>query len=318
MSAIDLRILLHAVRVGGDRDAPFALADWLEEHGDEAGRARAEYIRLDERARCDPAMAGQVWVEDRLAELRLEYGPAWLGPLGAMRGAGHWTLSRGLLWVWLRPAVLKRDRLAAVAEMAASGWMEGVRCEGWKRRHLVRLFGCAEIARLPALEVLNSRGPAPLEVLAANKHAADLAWLRIVHCGVQDEVLRELARSSRLASLRTLELPFNRLTSQGLTWLARSGLLSGLRTLNLEANRIGPRGARELINADGLPPLELKLAFNRLRCRGAVHLAGSRGLGRLRTLDLGWNGIGPEGRTALASSPYAGAGCVIRVEGNAT
>ena len=48
--------------------------------------------------------------------------------------------------------------------------------------------------------------------------------------------------------------------------------------------------------------LHLKLAFNRLRCRGARHLAGSPMLARLASLDLAWNGIGPDGGAALAAA----------------
>ena len=128
MSAIDLRILLHAVRVGGDRHAPFALADWLEEYGDEAGRARADYIRLDERARLDPAMAGQIWAEDRLAELRLEYGPVWLGPLAAL--PGEWGFNRGLLTYRFSAAALL-EQPAPSEEMARHAeWLEEIQPRG--------------------------------------------------------------------------------------------------------------------------------------------------------------------------------------------
>src|SRR5262245_56805489 len=43
----DLASLLSACKETPDDDAPrLVLADWLEEHGDEEGRARAEFVRV--------------------------------------------------------------------------------------------------------------------------------------------------------------------------------------------------------------------------------------------------------------------------------
>src|SRR5262245_59429136 len=46
----ELLALLRAAKRQPDDDAPrLVLADWLQEHGDDEDRARAEYIRLDLR-----------------------------------------------------------------------------------------------------------------------------------------------------------------------------------------------------------------------------------------------------------------------------
>ncbi|MBY0456405.1 MAG: TIGR02996 domain-containing protein, partial [Gemmataceae bacterium] len=43
----DRDALLAAIRANPDEDTPrLAFADWLDEHGDEADRARAEFIRV--------------------------------------------------------------------------------------------------------------------------------------------------------------------------------------------------------------------------------------------------------------------------------
>jgi uncharacterized protein (TIGR02996 family) len=300
----DLALLLEAARRSDDPQIGLVLADWLEEFGNEADHARAEYIRLDHRARHDPDMAGQSWVEQRLAELRGAQEMAWLGPLATLRGVQRWTLHRGLLWIWTRPAILKRDRLRLLAECASTGWLHGIRCEGWKTRHLRRLFASAHLKGLPALEILHSRGPTPLLDLARNKAVGQLERLRVLHGGVSDGELRRFLESTYLTNVHIFELPFNRLSTRGLVWLSRAALLEQLTELNLEANRIGPRGVVALVESPRLPPLHLKLAFNRVRDRGAVRLARLPGLTRLRSLDLGWNAIGPEGLACLRQSPY--------------
>ncbi|MFQ3592823.1 MAG: hypothetical protein SNJ82_06485 [Gemmataceae bacterium] len=304
MSESELAVLLEAVRKSEEPAISLVLADWLEEFGDEAGRARAEYIRLDHRARHDAELSGQLWVEQRLAEIRGVYGPAWLGPLAALRGLTHWTLHRGLLWVWLRPAILKGDRLALVAMQARFVWLKVFRSGGWKRRDLRKLFAASSLKGISAIEILNSRGPTPVGTLMRNRAIEQLQRLRILHGALGDASLRRIAHSLEGGALHALELPFNRIGSPGLVWLARSRLLARLEVLNLEANRIGPRGLVALVRSPHLPKMHLKLAFNRVRGRGAERLAQLPGLARLRSLDLGWNGIGAAGLDRLRSSPY--------------
>ncbi len=299
MLSADVSAILRAVRRGDDPSAALALADWLEENGvTEADAGRAEHIRLDLRARSGE-LPGQVWIEDRLNELCQIHGPAWLGKAHALRGVQRWALERGLVWVWLRPTILKKGRLAEVAHLAAGGWLAGVRCEGWGRKALARLFESPLLAGVPALDVMN--GDAPVQRLAASPHLSSLERLRLANCGLDARGLARLGRAPHLVSLETLEAPFNRVGSAGLAALCASRLLPRLLRLDLEANRVGPRGVRAL--APVMPPgLHLKLPFNRVRCRGARHLAASGRLAGLASLDLAYNGIGPEGGAALASA----------------
>ena len=300
----ELAVLLEAVRKSDEGQIGLVLADWLEEFGDDAERARAEYIRLDYRARHDAGLSGQIWVEQRLAELRGAHGAAWMGPLATLRGVPHWTLNRGLLWVWVRPAILKRGRLRLIAELAQTGWLQGIRCEGWRRRHLRKLFASPDLKGISALEVLNSRGPTPVATLMRNPARENLERLRILNGGLTDVALRRIVHGVEFGELLALELPFNRLTSQGVVWLARSTVLGGLEELNLEANRIGPRGLLAVARSRHLGSLRLKLAFNRVRGRGAERLAELPGLSRLASLDVGWNGIGAAGLATLRASPH--------------
>ncbi|MBY0228211.1 MAG: hypothetical protein K2W96_02905 [Gemmataceae bacterium] len=299
----DLPHLIRAVRRGDDPRAALVLADWLEEYGDLAERGRAEHLRTEMRPRLDHALAGD-WIEARLAELREAHGPAWLGKLHGLRGVSRWSLDRGLLWVWLRPAILKKGRLALVA---GDPWLEGVRCEGWAVKELRRLLADPALGRIPCLEILNCP-PGPL---ALNQRLESLERLRLVGCGLDGRVLSRLVREAHLPALRVLEAPYNRIGSAGLAALARSSLLARLERLDLESNRIGPRGARALAASPHLGKLHLRLGFNRLGDRGAIRLGPA--VGKLASLDLSWNGIGPDGGTALAAAPSLPP---LRLEGN--
>src|SRR5437868_5197700 len=75
--------LLAAARGHPEDDATrLVLADWLEDHGDEVDRARAEHIRLQIQVAPlrlnDPA---RVEPERRIKELEDRHQAEWLGPL---------------------------------------------------------------------------------------------------------------------------------------------------------------------------------------------------------------------------------------------
>lgn len=305
-----LSAIQRAVRRGDDPNAPLALADWLEEHGQtEADLARSEHVRLEALAGSS-RVCGQAWVEERLQTLSQAHGPAWLGKAHGLRGVPRWSLERGLTWLWLRPSILKKGRLEHVAHLAAGGWLAGLRCEGWGKKPLARLLRSPLLAGIAALDLMSC--VPPIGALASSPHLASLERLRLASCGLGPREMARLARSQSLLSLEVLEAPFNRAGSAGTASLARSSLMPRLRRLDLEGNRVGPRGARALARA-APPGLHLKLPFNRLRCRGARILAEWPGLAALGSLDLGYNGIGPEGGAALASVPALPP---LRIDGN--
>src|SRR5215467_10995262 len=70
----ELRRLLDAAKADHHDDGPrLALADWLEEHGGEADRARAELIRLQ----LDTANGGPDWAL-RVERLRQKHVRDWV------------------------------------------------------------------------------------------------------------------------------------------------------------------------------------------------------------------------------------------------
>src|SRR5262245_30989633 len=73
--------LLQAARQSPDDLSPrLVVADWLEEHGDESDRDRAEYIRLC----CVPSERRNQASYDRAHELWQKHREAWLGPFQAL------------------------------------------------------------------------------------------------------------------------------------------------------------------------------------------------------------------------------------------
>src|SRR5262249_15508960 len=92
----ELLALLQAVKQQPDDDSPrLVLADWLEEYGDEADRARAEFVRLHcawsqldwrDPAREEPQRRGQALLD--------EHRQAWRLPLGDRQT--WWDFHRGL------------------------------------------------------------------------------------------------------------------------------------------------------------------------------------------------------------------------------
>src|SRR5262245_39832565 len=89
----ELRRLLEAAKADHYDDGPrLALADWLEEHGGEADRARAEVIRLQ----LDTDGGGPDWSLS-VERLREKYVREWVGA-GWERFSRKWPgCARGLL-----------------------------------------------------------------------------------------------------------------------------------------------------------------------------------------------------------------------------
>jgi uncharacterized protein (TIGR02996 family) len=81
----DESALLAAILAQPEEDTPrLVYADWLDEHGDAAGRARAEFIRLQiELARSGLTDRRRKGAEDRCLALSREHHEAWLAPFRA-------------------------------------------------------------------------------------------------------------------------------------------------------------------------------------------------------------------------------------------
>lgn len=116
--------------------------------------------------------------------------------------------------------------------------------------------------------------------------------------GCTDEALTRIAKHTSLAGLPGLAL-HGVIGAAGLAAVARSPYLSGLRDLEVSGTPLNPDAVG--VVAAGFPDLtRLRLFRCRLLHSGAQVLAHTRGLTKLRVLDLGSNDIGNDGLVALA------------------
>jgi uncharacterized protein (TIGR02996 family) len=292
-----LLALLETIKDHPDDDPHrFALADWVEQHGqDDAERARGHFIRLQcRRARLDPGDPLHEDLEAQERALRRAYMAAWLGgwqPWITRPDNEALWFRRGLLQPWVKG--LQWLELEAVPRGTATwAWVDGL---------VILDLGCAgDVERLAASPVL--RGMTSLEF-------GPDSWGGNSEFG--DAGARALASSPHLTRLRSLELGDTDIGPEGFRALVQAPPLRHLTSLKLTgfdcttSNHIGDAGARALAEAAHVTNLSrLWLMENCIGAAGARALAGAAHLDSLTELDLASNPIGPEGALALASSPF--------------
>jgi uncharacterized protein (TIGR02996 family) len=289
--------LLAAAKDEAADDTPrLALADWLQENGDENDAARAEFIRLQcEIARTADAPAfppGSRLSElaRREGELKKEHANRWLGPL--RERIGTCQFHRGLLW----PAFHSRHFLSGVTTAVAASeighWVEylDLRLLKGDARRIARCPLLAHVRRLN-LRYSYNLGNESVATLLASPHVANLRSLDLSHVHLQEGGAEGIVGSGAPRHLTELSLEGNRLGPADAAMLAAAPHLGGLTSLNLRSNHIGAEGVRALVASLHL-----------------VHLAA---------LHLGNNAIGPEGLAALTSAPGLGALTALDLSGNA-
>src|SRR5262245_2730515 len=141
--------IFQAVLDEPDEDAPrLILADWLEEHGDRHGRARAELIRVQcELARWVPDLTRREALLARERDLIAAHLDDWLGEL-AQRCVSC-PLSRGLVQL-----TLYADRFLDAPAERLAGWLRGALVESVRLLHLGD--GASRLARCCALEAVGA------------------------------------------------------------------------------------------------------------------------------------------------------------------
>jgi uncharacterized protein (TIGR02996 family) len=336
----ELLSLLAACRDQYADDVPRrVVADWLEEHGDEADLARAEAIRLQ---LSDESLAGLTLHNSRLRELYRRFRPGWLAGLdGPPRERGPWprySLERGFWQIVPSPGFFLQPHIAELGGEALAWVGElNVFVHGGLPAGLARSPFSASVPGLvlvgpasagPSLEDLrhwhalrsmeiNDNGPdyAALERLATLPHPIQELRLQWGHYGPADAgclddglaftgVTRFTLRGSRVDWGRRTPGPWRR----------------RLSSLRLEACHGSPgllisdRLEEVVIRQGTLPALALaslpaperlrRLVLREAGLSDAVlpELSGLR-LSGLRLLDLSRNRITAAGLRALADAP---------------
>jgi uncharacterized protein (TIGR02996 family) len=324
---------LSDIKAHPEDDTPrLVLADWLEEHGNEADRGRSEFLRLQCRlARLPPDDPGQQGLREREAELLETHRAAWMDSLHTR--LREYTFVRGLCRATVSSQLLTRSNWSRVGGSEALAWCDGLtvhRCSAstfeWllhsgilarinflklRTAHLtptemIRLANCRDTANLADLDLGdNMLGPEGLRNLLDSPHLGRLRALNLWANYLGVEGMRILGNWPGLAHLRSFAIPYNDLHAEGMEVLGRSPYLPSPTTLELWSNDLGTAGVRVLVATPLLRNLtRLDLPYSELDDEGITILVNCPDLAGITRLYLFSNLIGDAGAHALANSPW--------------
>jgi uncharacterized protein (TIGR02996 family) len=287
---------LQAIRDAPEDDTPrLIFADWLEEQGDPASVARAEFIRVQCALATLPEDDDRRWaLETRQKQLLWQHGKHWARPL--RRLVRTWEFRRGFIeGITVRTGdfLANGDELFRLAPI----------------RH-VRLLGAADL----------------LPELAGSPHLARMRGLDLRHQPIDADHFRFLMRSTHLQELHALNLRGTALcTTAGMRLLATWPALAALRSLDLSDHPAPPAGnqprrwgsldERRALQPSGLLALAESPYLTRLE---ALHIGGGHFteaalaalltalLPRLTALDLNCAWIPTFSDVEWASPPQPG------------
>lgn len=254
-------------------------ADWLDEQGDAADRARAELIRVQyQLEQADLPAAHRAALQRQEKALLRAHGEAWLGSALCPPPGGV---------IWRCGFVSGLNLTAKVLRGSGAGYcaahpITSVRIRGGlSHQEVSKLAVCAFWQKVRRLEIARMSATLP-------------------------QLVELLLNNELLGNLRRLVLSGNRVASHGATVLARWRGLSRLDTLELNSCAIGDSGVGALATADLATLRRLELSDNPLGNAAASALADSPGLAGLIQLNLADTRLGPSGARALAESPHLG------------
>jgi uncharacterized protein (TIGR02996 family) len=314
MARAELLALLRAVKEEPEEDAPrLVLADWLEENGDEADLARAEFIRLQceasrldaaERSAFSPGRPREPSAREQ--ELADAHEAAWLGPLVEVWPRQR-TFERGLLNLRLSARALVSRRFRQQVEgTEVWAWVESLHLQRMNKMGIEVIAAVPLLGSVAHLDLSSGKiGDGRLELLLASRRLGGLRALTLHKNFIGDAGARLLAGCPALAGLRQLDLRTNRLELAGVGALLASPHLARLRGLRLAWNpAVGPEVARAAADVLHLPRLTLLDLDGLALAEGVQALARCPGLASLTTLWMDNNRLGDEEAEALASSPH--------------
>lgn len=225
-------------------------------------------------------------------------GAAHLAASTAVRGLVALDLSHNRLTSAGLAALAASSSLSRLAELRVAD--NGIGVEGTEA--LARAAW-----RLMRLDLgHNDIGAAGAAVLAASPVLRQVQVLGLAGNALGSDGAGAIAMSREMSALASLDLSGNAIGASGAAALALAPALSGLRSLGLGRNRLGPAGV-ELLSSIRLPSLEaLDVSANELGAHGAMLLAASPTVRRVKSLDVSDNELGDAGLAALLGAPALG------------
>jgi uncharacterized protein (TIGR02996 family) len=327
----DEKGLLAAIWDHPQKDAlRLAYADWLQNTGQPASVARAEFIRLQiEQTITDEDHPRFREARTEANELLDRWGVTWRVAMPGVKKFWHWRRGfpqpddRGINLdglLHMSPAELRVAPSRGFSVMDAAERFDALLA--WPM--LDRLDTFYLRSGLP-------KGDWVSRALAC-RGLRNVCRVSLVDCPVTVGQLESLLSGWQHRRIMSLQLNGSKVGDEGFAMVLRHPVTEGLRELGVTGIGLTPAGARALAESQYHPPVpELKLGWNPLgdagvaelvrwpglvRIRvlnlnnaqvgdaGAAALAGCESLRHLRGLWLGQNRIGPRGAAALAASPH--------------
>lgn len=280
MTSFEEEGFFHALQQDPDDDTlRLVYADFVEERGDSASAARAEFIRVQvELASLNPrGLRNADRVEEltrRENELLEAWERIWLG--GWDRTLTRWKFRRGLL---------------EVIETDASEFIE---------------FGQEWLSEWPTLSAAKlTRANGHLEELGRCPALAHLQGLDLSDNQIAANELVYLTCSRFICLLRGLDLSRNPLGSRGATLLATATWADELSELHLAGCCLGGAGLNELLTERFRQWKRLDLSDNGIVRRDLARLVDSPVMLNVVSLDLARNPLGDHGVAPIADSPQS-------------
>jgi uncharacterized protein (TIGR02996 family) len=289
---------LEAILEAPDDDTPrLIFADWLDEHGYESERDRAEFIRLQcALAALEPDDLRRDALEDREFALLLLHEQDWLRPLRDARVSLSCQFERGFV------ASVTGNLGQFVAEAKAIYRIAPVQHAQLRdaRRGFFELGQLPQVRCLRSLDLRDNLLDADHIVeLAEAASLSELTALVLASNPLTDEGLRVLLREP-VFQLRELNLFDTSITTAGVQHLAGSPLLASLAVLNLSHNPLDDSAVELLARSERVEGLTwLSLARCNLRSGSVRAMLESRHFARLETLDLRDNALPDDSATML-------------------
>jgi uncharacterized protein (TIGR02996 family) len=308
-TAHDREALLNAIREAPDDDLPrLAFADWLDEHGDEAERARACFIRLQceaDRLRRQseedglPVPAVVKDLEKQADRILRQNKAAFLAGLPV--GGGFAIYFRRGMPEYAVPRSAK-DFLKRADEAFRVAPIRDVTFSNFTLDELVQVFASGSLRWVEGLHLSGAslHGPRLAGLVRTLSASADVASIRRLslraYCvrGVVDldALVSDLAAGKHWSSLTRLRLvaPGN-LSADAVRALGKAKHMPGLRDLILTGSETdeGPSltaPAVAAIAANFKNLRGLSLGGKSFNDDGVAALVGSKGMSRLRLLEV--------------------------------
>ena len=312
--------LLATVCAAPEDDGPrLVYADWLEETGEPANVARAEFIRAQcelARPAAKGASARRAGLRKRVKALYSAHSTTWESILPAALTERRYG---DYLYRWARGFFSWADYpdldtfFATADAVFTSQPIDGLSVSRLRKEQFAAFANSPHLAGLRTLNLYHSSsrgeqmGDEEAALLAASPYLGNLRSLNVIQQAIHTEGFRAIAHSPHLKSLQQLHLYGNEHDDETARMLVNSPLAARLREWDLAGSHRGvtDETGRILAQAPSLAHItSLDLNNTTIGDEGIRQIAGAAHFKKLRKLILHASSVGNAGVRAIAQSPH--------------